>query len=667
MRKLWSDPSFVGAFRKAAQPIVAAAAPARSAGAGGASVNGVEADQKAVTRRLAVLVDPYKKAMAEKGPNVGRVQTLMTAVKTDIARRDFAQASKDLDQLEPLLAPSGNGALPKSAASPTGDSAASMAGDPVMASPFVQAGGVSAAPSRAIPPDAERAAPTQLDELPVLPLQSIMVRPTSSTIAGGGGTKTFKAEGLDSGGTPVDVVVVWSSNDPAVEIDPVTGIATAREAVSVTATIRATHQDSGVFGEAKATVVPPPASKAPRPEPKAPPGGSAPGEPDAALDATITDMFFAKASPNLTPMDEVMLRAYASAYLAAKISEPIVVEGYASREGAEGFNKTLSKQRADSVAEFLKNQGVPKDKVVSKPRGVTSQFSKDELRPNRRATLKPPPPTEGPSIAVKNDAPRQEAVVRPITISPKISSMDVGQGATFEAYYSDAQPGDVGTESPTVAWSSSKPDVVMINNDSGNAKALKAGTAEITATDMSNLLPEGAGRDSISIKVSVPGLKWIRIASDESRKIHEGMLHHMSALALYDNGKLPTDVTKEAVWASDDVAKVIIVENGVAKGQKKLGTAKITASYAGFVGSADIKVIPMPDVRPRTDFPKGPGMDSISKEEEERTKEHGKRYKEDDDALKDGDVYDMPHAEYGPEPGHVVTPPPPPPRPPAVD
>jgi outer membrane protein OmpA-like peptidoglycan-associated protein len=288
-------------------------------------------------------------------------------------------------------------------------------------------------------------------------------------------------------------------------------------------------------------------SAVPRPESKAPPGGSAQGEPDAALDATITDMFFEKASANLTPKDELMLKAYASAYLTAKASEPIVVEGYASREGAEGFNKNLSKQRADAVANFLNSQGVPKDKVSSNGHGATNKFSKDELRPNRRATLKPPPPTQGPSIAVKNDAPRQEAVVRPITISPKISSLDVNEETKFEAYYSDVQPGDMDPGWPTVAWSSSKPDVVMINNESGHAKALKPGTAEITARDMSNLLPEGAGRDSISIKVSVPGLKWIRIASDEPREIYENMLHHMTALALYDNGRLPTDVTKDAV------------------------------------------------------------------------------------------------------------------------
>jgi hypothetical protein len=339
-------------------------------------------------------------------------------------------------------------------------------------------------------------------------------------------------------------------------------------------------------------------------------------------------MYFDKASAKLTALDQAMLRAYASAYVAAKTSEPIVVEGYASTEGAEVFNKNLSKQRADSVAEFLKKQGVPKDKVASHGRGVTNQFSKDDLRPNRRATLKPPPTMEGPSITVKNDdkrdAPRQKAVVRPIRIRDvEYPSMVVGQEQGFKADYSDSQPGDMDPAgSPTVAWISSKPDVVKIDYYTGRANALKAGTAEIRATDMSNLLPEGGGRDSITIKVYVPLLQGIIIESDPKSKVKpeivNGMLHHMKAMGLFSADDYPpTDFTKEAVWASSDNDMVKIIENGVAQGQKKLGTAKITASYGDFVGSIEIKVYPL-DLRPRIGGPKGPTMGNANRTKEQR-------------------------------------------------
>jgi outer membrane protein OmpA-like peptidoglycan-associated protein len=47
---------------------------------------------------------------------------------------------------------------------------------------------------------------------------------------------------------------------------------------------------------------------------------------------------------------------------------PVSVFGYASPEGTEDFNKQLSQNRADAVANYLKNRGV--DVVVTEGRGV---------------------------------------------------------------------------------------------------------------------------------------------------------------------------------------------------------------------------------------------------------------------------------------------------------
>jgi outer membrane protein OmpA-like peptidoglycan-associated protein len=116
-------------------------------------------------------------------------------------------------------------------------------------------------------------------------------------------------------------------------------------------------------------------------------GGSPPKE-GTTPDATSTALFFDKGSPKLTASDKDMLDAYVSAYKRENSSEAIKVEGYASEEGDAKFNKQLSQDRANAVAEYLKKR-LPKAKVTAIGNGRTDQFSPDELSPNRRATLSP--------------------------------------------------------------------------------------------------------------------------------------------------------------------------------------------------------------------------------------------------------------------------------------
>jgi hypothetical protein len=57
----------------------------------------------AVTNRLGALVGPYKEAVALKGPNVAKMQSLRGEIKGHIAKGNFEQAAKKLDELEPLV------------------------------------------------------------------------------------------------------------------------------------------------------------------------------------------------------------------------------------------------------------------------------------------------------------------------------------------------------------------------------------------------------------------------------------------------------------------------------------------------------------------------------------------------------------------------------------
>ncbi|MCI0682583.1 MAG: hypothetical protein L0Y71_10800 [Gemmataceae bacterium] len=56
-----------------------------------------------VTKRLTALTAPYKEAATQKSPDAARMQSLMATVKTHVAKREFEEAAKVLDELEPLV------------------------------------------------------------------------------------------------------------------------------------------------------------------------------------------------------------------------------------------------------------------------------------------------------------------------------------------------------------------------------------------------------------------------------------------------------------------------------------------------------------------------------------------------------------------------------------
>jgi hypothetical protein len=63
-----------------------------------------EAAYKAkVMKRLEEVIGPYKKAMADQGPEAPLLQKLMAKIKVSLAKGHFAEAAKDLDVLKELL------------------------------------------------------------------------------------------------------------------------------------------------------------------------------------------------------------------------------------------------------------------------------------------------------------------------------------------------------------------------------------------------------------------------------------------------------------------------------------------------------------------------------------------------------------------------------------
>jgi hypothetical protein len=70
----------------------------------GAAGNVVEDDHKqAVKNRLAALIGPYKEAVSYDGAAAVQMRTIMSSVTKHITQREFEQAARALDELEPLI------------------------------------------------------------------------------------------------------------------------------------------------------------------------------------------------------------------------------------------------------------------------------------------------------------------------------------------------------------------------------------------------------------------------------------------------------------------------------------------------------------------------------------------------------------------------------------
>jgi outer membrane protein OmpA-like peptidoglycan-associated protein len=127
--------------------------------------------------------------------------------------------------------------------------------------------------------------------------------------------------------------------------------------------------------------------QSPEPKPQEPQSGG--GKDSKSAAPADTYVLFEQGKFRLTSEAKSRLHDFALAYLAAKSTAKIEVEGYASTEGQEASNRTLSFDRAEAVFNYLVDvEKLSKDNVQWHGRGVTSNFDPKKLEPNRRVRIK---------------------------------------------------------------------------------------------------------------------------------------------------------------------------------------------------------------------------------------------------------------------------------------
>jgi outer membrane protein OmpA-like peptidoglycan-associated protein len=109
------------------------------------------------------------------------------------------------------------------------------------------------------------------------------------------------------------------------------------------------------------------------------PGRRSISQPSSERHSLDMRLSFEKGSSELTPDARQQADIFARELIAASGNRQFVIEGHTDNKGSAALNRTLSRQRAQSVVEYLVGKGVPRTKLVAKG------FGFDRPRPGTTA------------------------------------------------------------------------------------------------------------------------------------------------------------------------------------------------------------------------------------------------------------------------------------------
>lgn len=94
-------------------------------------------------------------------------------------------------------------------------------------------------------------------------------------------------------------------------------------------------------------------------------------------------VLFRSGQSKLTPAARQKLMRVANALKLQGEGKPIIIEGHTDAQGPEGFNKTLSMQRAQSVKKFLVENGLSPDRIQTIGRGENEPIATNQTPEGR--------------------------------------------------------------------------------------------------------------------------------------------------------------------------------------------------------------------------------------------------------------------------------------------
>lgn len=175
-----------------------------------------------------------------------------------------------------------------------------------------------------------------------------------------------------------------------------------------------------------------------------------------------------------------------------------------------------------------------------------------------------------------------DAVVTGLQVSPANLSVPLGTTGQYraDAFYSDGHTSDV---TQLATWSVNDPNLVNIA-----ATGSSAGFAEATAVGMTQVHAEFAGMtDKVNVTVTDAILEKLVISPAYSR-VAAGLRQPYQATGVFSDGS-SKPLTDLVSWKSSDSDIATLDRFGVAQSYKS-GNVEVSASYIGFIATAELKV-----------------------------------------------------------------------------
>ena len=183
-------------------------------------------------------------------------------------------------------------------------------------------------------------------------------------------------------------------------------------------------------------------------------------------------------------------------------------------------------------------------------------------------------------------------MVESVLVSPESATINVGDTKQFtvKGVQSD---GSIVELSGQVSWSSSNPNVLIINTSSGSAEGISAGSATVTASvKVQNGFKEGKVNVAVnSSEVGEDGVVAIIIdlyIDPNSVIMDVDTNYSFGVIATYDDGTTE-DVTDSVIWSFDDPSLGVILQDGFFAPLDD-GVLIITAEYDGFTATSTVTI-----------------------------------------------------------------------------
>jgi hypothetical protein len=217
-----------------------------------------------------------------------------------------------------------------------------------------------------------------------------------------------------------------------------------------------------------------------------------------------TDVMLSVSVSAITPAQRAAITTFVTSWVAAGSRDDVIVDGWASTDGAQSTNWRISCDRAEAVKAELVTQGIPAAKIFTFAHGESTEFSTTSPDQNRRAIITTRP-TPGPPPVGPVPVPGAGAAITSETVllapAPR-NRTKIGVGEDVDLTHS----------SGSVTWATT----------AGTLSATTGATVRLTAPDTAQNVVITGGGARIALEIVAPTSVFMEQAAGSNVKHNVG-------------------------------------------------------------------------------------------------------------------------------------------------